>query len=54
MTFVSSSKLAKEVKAKVSDDRQAEKAALKSEVSHNAVVLTEVDKKWQDLPTTSL
>jgi hypothetical protein len=46
MTFVSGSKLAKEVKAKVTDDRQAEKAALKSEVSHNAVVLTEVDKKW--------
>jgi hypothetical protein len=46
MTFVSGSKLAKEVKGKVTDDRQAEKQALKSEVSHNAVVLTEVDKKW--------
>lgn len=54
MTFVSTSKLAKEVKAKVSDDRAVEKQALKQEVSLNAVVLSEVDKKWADLPTTSL
>lgn len=46
MTFVSTSKLAKEIKSKVSDDRAVEKQALKQEVSLNAVVLTEVDKKW--------
>jgi len=46
MTFISTSKLAKEVKAKVSDDRSVEKQALKLDVSPNAVVLTEVDKKW--------
>ena len=54
MTFVSTSKLAKEVKAKISDDRAVEKQALKQEVSLNAVVLSEVDKKWADLPTTNL
>ena len=54
LTFVSSSKLAKEVKAKVADERQTEKDALKQPVSMNAVVLTEIDKKHANLPTTTL
>lgn len=54
MTFVSASKLAKDVKAKVSDDRTLEKASLKQDVSLSAVVLTEVDKKHAGLPTHSL
>nr|AAU43901.1 alpha telomere binding protein [Uroleptus sp. WJC-2003] len=54
MTFVSSSKLAKEVKAKVTDDKALEKAALRQDVSLSAVVLTEVDKKHAALPTHSL
>jgi len=54
VTFVSPSKLAKEVKAKVTDDRAVEKASLKQDVSLNAVVLTEVDKKHAGLPTHSL
>jgi ActR/RegA family two-component response regulator len=54
MTFISASKLAKEVKAKVSDDKAVEKAALKQDVSLSAVILTEVDKKHANLPTHSL
>ena len=54
MTFISASKLAKEVKAKVSDDKAVEKAALKQDVSLSAVILTEVDKKHAHLPTHSL
>lgn len=54
MTFVSTSKLAKEIKAKVTDDRSVEKAALKQDVSLSAVVLTEVDKKHAALPLNSL
>jgi len=54
MTFVSASKLAKEVKSKVQDEKAVEKASLKSAVSMNAVILTEVDKKHQHLPTTTL
>jgi Telomeric single stranded DNA binding POT1/CDC13 len=54
MTFVSFSKLAKEVKTKVTDDRSVEKAALKQDVSLSAVVLTEVDKKHAGLPLNSL
>jgi Telomeric single stranded DNA binding POT1/CDC13 len=54
VTFISSSKLAKELRAKISDDHSVEKAALKQNVSHNAVVLTEVDKKHAALGTTSL
>lgn len=45
MTFISSSKLGKEIKSKVSDEKQTEKAAIKQAVNMNAVVLTEVDKK---------
>lgn len=54
MTFVSSSKLAKELKAKVTDDKSSDKAALKSAVSLNAVVVSEVDKKLAALPLNSL
>jgi len=54
MTFVSSSKLAKELKAKVTDDKAGEKAALKQSVSLSAVVLTEIDKKHAGLPVHSL
>lgn len=54
MTFVSTSKLAKEVRSKVNDDKAADKASLKSAVMMNPVVLTEVDKKHQNLPNSSL
>ena len=54
MTFISSSKLAASLAKSVSDDRSQEKAALKSDVSMSAVVLSEVDKKHQNLPHTSL
>jgi len=53
MTFVSTSKLASNL-SKVGDDRTPEKAALKSATSMLPVVLTEVDKKHQGLPMTSL
>jgi len=53
MTFINSSKLASNV-SKVSDEKNTEKAALKSKVSMAPVVLTEVDKKHANLPTTSL
>lgn len=53
MTFVSTSKLASNL-AKVTDDRGPERFALKSATSMLPVVLTEVDKKHQALPTTSL
>jgi hypothetical protein len=48
MTFVSSSKLAKEIKAKVTDEK-ADKKELKQDVLMNATVLTEVDKKHAGL-----
>lgn len=54
LTFVSGSKLAKDLKAKISDDRAVEKAALKQDVSLSAVVLTEIDKKHANLPIHSL
>jgi hypothetical protein len=54
ITFISASKLAKEVKAKVTDDRAVEKAALKQDVSLSAVILTEVDKKHANLQTHTL
>jgi len=53
MTFVSTSKLAASL-SKVSDDRSVEKSALKTNTSMLPVVLTEVDKKHQGLPNTSL
>jgi len=54
MTFVSASKLAKEVRGKVTDDKNTEKAVLKQPVMMNAVILTEVDKKHANLPTSTL
>jgi hypothetical protein len=54
MSFISSSKLASTVSTKVSDDKNVEKAALKSEVSMTPVILTEVEKKHQSLPITPL
>jgi len=53
MTFINSSKLASSL-SKVSDDKSAEKAALKSNVSMTPVVLTEVDRKHANLAHTSL
>jgi len=53
MTFINSSKVAANV-SKVSDEKNTEKASLKSAVSMSPVVLTEVDKKHQNLPTTCL
>ena len=52
MTFTSTSKLAATL-SKVSDDKAAEKAALKSGANIR-VVLTEVDKKHANLPISSL
>lgn len=54
VTFISTSKLAKDLKAKVTDDRSVEKAALKQDVSLAAVILTEHDKKHANLPIHSL
>ena len=54
MTFISSSKLASTLSQKVSDEKNSEKAALKSKVSMTPVVLTDIEKKHQNLPTTSL
>lgn len=54
MTFIGSSKLAAGVGSKVNDDKNSEKAALGSKVSMTPVVLTEVDKKHANLPTTQL
>jgi len=45
MTFISTSKLSKEVKSKVTDEKAIEKQTLKQPVMMNAVVLTEIDKK---------
>jgi len=53
MTFINSSKLAANV-SKVADEKNTEKAALKSKVSMAPVVLTEVDKKHANLANTSL
>lgn len=53
MTFISSSKLAASL-GKVQNDPQTEKDVLKAPFSVSPVVLTEVDKKHQNLQTTSL
>jgi ActR/RegA family two-component response regulator len=53
MTFISSSKLAAQL-SKVNNENQTERAALKTAVSMTPVILTEVDKKHQNLQTTSL
>lgn len=54
MTFIGASKLAKELKSKVHDEKTPDKAAIKKGVSMNAVVLTEVDKKHAGLSNTSI
>ena len=54
MTFINSSKLASTVAGKVTNEKTNEKATLKSKVSMTPVVLTEVDKKHNNLPITSL
>lgn len=54
MTFISSSKLSKEIKTKVHDEKNTEKDALKQGVNLNAVILTEIDKKHAALPHTTL
>jgi len=54
MTFPSSSKLGKEVKAKVHDEKTPDKQAIKKGVSMNAVVLTEIDKKYAHYANTPL
>ncbi len=54
MTFVSASKLAKHVRDSVKDDKASDKGALKQNVMMNPVVLTEVDKKYNNMHFTSL
>jgi len=54
MTFIASSKLAKDIKSKVHDEKTPDKAAIKKGVSMNAVVLTEIDKKYANLQSTPL
>jgi Telomeric single stranded DNA binding POT1/CDC13 len=54
LTLPSHSKLAKELKGKITDEKAGDKAALKQKVQYNAVVLTEVDKKHQHLANTPL
>ena len=53
MTFISSSRLAAGV-AKVTDDANADKAELAKPVPSVAVTVSEIDKKWAALPSTSL
>jgi len=53
MTFISSSRLAAGV-AKVTDDANAEKAELAKPVPSVAITVSEIDKKWAALPSTSL
>ncbi len=45
MTFIGSAKVAKDMKSKVHDDKNPDKASIKKGVTMSAVVLTEVDKK---------
>jgi len=54
MTFVGSSKLAKNLAAKVHDDQKADAAELQKAVPSHAIVLSEVDKKWAACEHTSL
>jgi len=54
MTFVGSSRLAKNLAAKVGDDWKADADELKKAVPMHAVVLSEVDKKWATTASTSL
>lgn len=45
LTLPSNSKLAKDLKGKISDEKAADKASLKAKVQFNSVVLSEVEKK---------
>lgn len=54
MSFVASSRLAKNLSSKVSDDWKVDAAELAKEVPMRAIILTEVDKKWANQNPTSL
>jgi len=54
LSFISTSKLSKEVKGKVHDEKAPDRAAIKKGVSMKAVTLTEIDKKHAALPNTPL
>jgi len=54
MSFVGSSKLAKNLASKVSDDQKADAAELNKAVPSHAIVVSDVDKKWAGLNNTSL
>lgn len=54
MTFISHSKLAKEIRNRVNDDKKSDQTALKESVSMHPVMLTEVEKKHANLPITPL
>lgn len=54
MTFVSFSKLAKDVRSKVTEDKKEAQAALKESMSMHPVMLSEVDKKHANMPITPL
>ena len=54
LTFHSASKLAKELKSKVHDEKTPDRAAIKKGVSTSAVVVSEVDKKHAHLANTPL
>jgi len=45
LTFLNNSKLAKELKNKITEDKAGDKEAIKQKVQYNPVILTEVDKK---------
>jgi len=53
MTFIGSSRLAGTV-AKVTDDVAADKAELAKAVPAVAVTMSDIDRKWANLPSTSL
>jgi len=53
MTFISSSRLATNV-AKVQDDANADKAELAKAVPSVAITMSDIDRKWANLPSTPL
>ena len=53
MTFISSSRLSNNV-SKVTDDANADKAEMAKAVPSVAITASDVDKKWANLPSTSL
>ena len=46
MSFVGSSRLAKNLTSKVNDDRRDDAAELNKSTLNHAVIVSEVDKKW--------